>query len=111
MSAKFFRLPAIAVAMSIGLAAAAHAEMSPGTGELIVRAKPALMDNQRIVSFRDLNLRQEAGQRVLRHRVGSAISSLCDSSHFSVTDPAGSLKCSNAAWDDVAPQLAQLSSR
>lgn len=87
------------------IASAQPAEM------LVVQGSRTLASNQRVVSFGDLQLASLSGQRTLRARVDAAITTLCDSSHFSVSDPQGSLKCVNQAWRDVAPQLASLTPR
>lgn len=101
------RLMLIAVAL---VAAPAAANAQPAD-TLVVQGTRTLADNQRLVSFGDLQLASLSGQHELRSRVDWAITTLCDSSHFSVTDPQGSLKCANQAWSDVAPQLARLTPR
>nr|WP_294849689.1 UrcA family protein [uncultured Sphingomonas sp.] len=103
-------LPALMIAaVSIGMPA--QAALTPGANELLVQGHRNLDDNQRLVSYADLNLRNEAGQQALQQRVGMAIADLCDASRFSAADPAGSLKCAKAAWAEMQPQLAQLSNR
>jgi len=93
------------------LLAAPAAAIAEPAGTLIVQGARSLADNQRVVSYGDLQLASADGQRALHSRVDWAIGSLCDSSHFSVSDPQGALKCSAQAWTDVAPQLARLTPR
>ena len=92
----------------LGASAAASAQPAD---TLIVKGTRGLADNQRLVSYGDLQLASLSDQRALRERVGMAITDLCDPSHFSVTEPQGSLKCASQAWSDVTPQLARLTAR
>ncbi|URD59862.1 UrcA family protein [Sphingomonas sp. KRR8] len=97
--------------LTAALAAAPAAAVAQPADTLVVHGARTLADNQQLVSFGDLKLASLSGQRALRSRVDQAITTLCDSSHFSVTDPQGSLKCANQAWNDIAPQLAALTPR
>jgi UrcA family protein len=92
----------------LGVSAAASAQPA---NTLVVQGTRALADNQRLVSYGDLQLASLSDQRALRERVGMAITDLCDPSHFSVAEPHGSLNCASQAWNDVRPQLARLTSR
>ncbi|WP_114229066.1 MULTISPECIES: UrcA family protein [Sphingomonas] len=97
--------------LTVALLAVPAAALAQPADTLVVQGTRTLADNQQLVSYADLQLASASGQRELRHRVDGAIASLCDSSHFSISDPQGSLKCSNQAWTDVAPQLARLTPR
>ena len=97
--------------LTAALVAAPAVAVAQPADTLVVQGARDLADNQRLVSYRDLQLTSLGDQRTLRSRVDWAIASLCDSSHFSVSDPQGSLKCTNQAWSDVAPQLARLTPR
>lgn len=97
--------------LTAALFAAPTAALAQPADTLVVHGARELADNQRSVAYGDLVLASADGQRTLRSRVDWAISSLCDSSHFSVSDPQGSLKCSAQAWTDVTPQLARLNPR
>ena len=101
---------AIFLATAIVLGASAAAAADPAD-TLVVQGASALADNQRLVPFGDLQLASLSGQRALRERVGMAITDLCDPSHFSVTEPQGSLKCASQAWREVTPELARLTPR
>jgi len=65
----------------------------------------------RHVSYADLDLGQPAGVTTLNDRVNFAVGDVCteanlgDSGGFSFK--AGMLRCSNHAWDDARPQIAQ----
>jgi UrcA family protein len=65
----------------------------------------------RHVSYADLNLAVEAGQRTLDRRVGSAVTSLCTEA-LGGNDGGTSFRysmihCSNGAWNDARPQMAR----
>ena len=98
-----------AVAATVSLVPASAIAQPADT--LVVHGVRALADNQRSVDFGDLQLASLSGQRELRARIDRAITILCDSSHFSVSDPQGSLKCASQAWRDVSPDLARLTPR
>lgn len=97
--------------LTAALIAAPAAALAQPSDTLVVQGTRTLADNQRLVSFGDLQLASASGQRELRSRVDWAITSLCDASHFSISEPTASLKCTNQAWADVAPQLARLTPR
>lgn len=97
--------------VTAALVAAPATAFAQPADTLVVQGARSLGDDQRLVGYGDLQLASSAGQRALHSRVDWAISSLCDASHFSVSDPQGSLKCSAQAWNDIAPQLARLSPR
>jgi UrcA family protein len=91
------------------LLAAGTAQAEPGT--LTVTGSRTLADNQRVVSYGDLQLASAAGRSALRARVASAITDLCDPRHFSVAEPHDSMRCTAQAWTDINPRLDQLSPR
>lgn len=96
-------------ALLVGLTLTSPVAAAPamqGNGEVIVRGRPSLGDNQTAVPYADLALTRVAGQRMLLQRVSFAIDSLCEGRH--VTAPVDALKCNNAAWADVRPQLDRL---
>ena len=81
------------------------------SGPILVTATPPEELVVRHVSYADLNLAVDAGQRTLNRRVGTAVSDLC-------TEAAGGndgstvfrysmIRCSNFAWNDARPQIAR----
>lgn len=94
-------------AMALSLVATnAIAASVPNTNDILVQAPKILSDDQRLVKVSDLKLDSASGRAALMHRVNFAVTSLCDTSRFSVADPTGSLVCSKEAWASVEPQLA-----
>jgi UrcA family protein len=75
---------------------------------LIVEAPRRLGADSQAVFVGDLALDQPSGRQQLVRRVGMAISTLCDPARFSIADPAGRLRCTQAAWQDVQPRIAAL---
>ena len=98
----------VAVATLMGAAAPAFAG-EPST--LVVQGSRVLSDNQRAVSYADLQLASSQDRAVLRNRVAMAIADMCDPKRFSVAEPHDAMKCSAEAWASVAPRLDQLSPR
>ena len=101
------------VATAIVAVSSTAALAQPASTDAIVISAPQrvdLEDNQLAVQFRDLALNRPSGKSALLHRVGFAIETLCQDRAAS-TDPVGAMKCSNVAWDNVRPQLAQLLKR
>jgi UrcA family protein len=97
--------------ITAALLTAPAAALAQPAETLVVKGARAIPDQQVLVSYGDLRLASLSGQRALHDRVDWAIAALCDSSHFSISDPQGSLKCSNEAWNEVRPQLAKLTPR
>lgn len=96
------------LALALGAVGPAGAEP---TDILVVQGNRTLADNQRAVPYGDLQLASEADQRVLRERIGLAISELCDASRFSVSEPHGSMECRHGAWKDVRAKMPQRHAR
>jgi UrcA family protein len=65
----------------------------------------------RHVSYADLNLASERGEKVLNRRVGSAVTSLCIEAVGPDTHSLGStianMRCASGAWDGARPQIAR----
>lgn len=97
---------AAAFAASVAGVAGAHP-----ANVLVVEGGRALADNQRLVRYGDLQLASAADRRALRERVALAIADVCDPSHFSVSDPQGSMTCSKQAWTDIQPRISELEAR
>jgi UrcA family protein len=98
------------VAAAIAATAAGVAAAQPAN-VLVVQGGRALADNQRLVRYGDLQLTSAADRRALRERVALVIADVCDPSHFSVSDPQGSMTCSKQAWTDIQPRISELEAR
>ena len=81
------------------------------SGPILVTASPPEEVVVRHVSYADLNLAVEAGQRTLNRRVGTAVSSLCSEAaggnDGSTAFRYSMIRCSNGAWNDARPQIAR----
>lgn len=103
-----FKISSIAITMSLLSVASLAGAASPGRpSEVVVKAPAAVGENQRPVPVWDLALNSPKGQKALVQRLRFAIASLCVDLGGSF-DPTYSLKCSNAAWQSVRPQLAEI---
>ena len=87
---------------------------SPAFGRsapILVTASPPEEIVVRHVSYADLNLAADAGQRTLNRRVGTAVSSLCGEASGgndgSTSFRYSMIRCSNGAWSDARPQIAR----
>lgn len=78
---------------------------------VIVRANPDDSPPTRKVSFADLNLASQSGQKSLFRRVRVAVTDVCDeSTHDSYGSPIHSM-CRDIAWDGARPQIRRAISR
>jgi UrcA family protein len=79
------------------------------SGPIFVTATPPEELVVRHVSYADLNLAVDAGQRTLNRRVGSAVSDLCTEAgggnDGSTAFKYSMIRCSNFAWNDARPQI------
>ncbi|GAA4034013.1 hypothetical protein GCM10022281_12600 [Sphingomonas rosea] len=104
------RMLAIASAAAL-IACSGAAVAAEPMGTLVVSATRSLADNQRTVSYGDLQLASADGRAQLRNRVAGAIADLCDPRRFSVAEPHDSIRCTAQAWSDITPRLDQLTPR
>ena len=95
---------------AIALAAATTAQAEP-VDTVVVKGRGQLADNQRLVSYGDLQVGTYVGRAKLERRVSMAIADLCDPSRFSVAEPHDSMRCTAQAWSEITPQLDRLSPR
>jgi UrcA family protein len=81
------------------------------SGPIMVTASPPEDVVVRHVSYADLNLAADAGQRTLNRRVGAAVSSLCTEASGGNDGSTGfkysMINCSSGAWSDARPQIAR----
>ena len=80
---------------------------------VIVVANPDILT--RHISFADLNLASLSGERTLNSRVVGAINGLCSEAtggeDGSFMTTLANRKCSNSAWSQARPQIAQATQR
>jgi UrcA family protein len=80
-------------------------------GPILVTATPPEEVVVRHVSFADLNLLVEAGQRTLNRRVDVAVTDLCTEANGgndgSTAFKYSMKRCSIGAWNDARPQIAR----
>ena len=100
---------AVALASGVFMLVASPAHGKP----VVVVANPAILT--RHISFADLNLASQPGERTLNHRVGSAIGELCseatggeDGSFITKLEKTA---CSKSAWGQAGPQITQATQR
>ena len=62
----------------------------------------------RSVSYADLDLLSDAGQKTLDRRVGGAVSALCDDRPgiLPLSELSARRKCASESWSNVQPQIA-----
>jgi UrcA family protein len=69
----------------------------------------------RHISYADLNLASDAGERTLNYRVGGAVTDLCSEatggSDGSLAVKIASKRCGNVAWSQARPQISQATKR
>jgi len=80
---------------------------------VVVVANPDILT--RHISFADLNLASLSGERTLNSRVVGAINGLCSEAtggeDGSFMTTLANRKCSNSAWSQARPQIAQATQR
>ena len=98
------RITCFCAAGFIGLGltlSAADTIARPAPAEVVVNAKKFDPDTQRIVSYRDLNLAFEVGQRTLKGRIYRTANSLCFVMNNGPSD-----MCTDLAVDSTKDQVA-----
>ena len=100
-----------AIAITSGGIFLAAAPAFGRSGPILVTGAPPEEIVVRHVSYADLNLAVEAGQKTLNRRVGSAVNSLCDEAlggnDGSTAFRYSMVRCTHGAWNDARPQIAR----
>ena len=100
MSILFSSIAALAIGASALLTVPADARTAP----VVVTARDSDLPTRR-VSYADLNLARQDGQRTLNLRVGAAISDVCGDSGL-YTLGFRNVECRSTAWAGAKPQVA-----
>ena len=90
---------AVTAAGLIAMTPAASAQERP-----VVVVAPTDIPTRR-VSYVDLNLATSSGEKMLNHRVGNAVRSVCKESTGNTLDLYGTIACRDFAWDGARPQM------